>query len=529
MSEFKGKRAGEQSIVEPELSGRGFEPQQEIEDLEIELLLQGITQRYGYDLRDYSRAFMKRRIYRRVSLEGFGNISELQHALLGDERCFDRLLLDLSINVTEMFRDPSFFRAVREQIVPFLRDLPHIKIWHAGCATGEEVYSMAILLLEEGLYDRTIIYATDFNKSVIEEAREGIYPNDLIKLYTANYHKAGGSGTFSDYYTADYNWAIISKALKKNVVFAMHNLATDGVLGEVNVIMCRNVLIYFNRELQDRSLGIFLESLVAGGYLCLGSRESVEFSRYRDFFEKTVKSEKIYRRNKMAGKPVSRDMIPLSEGGIAAVTAKKSGNERIEGMTKGGGLLHEAVVIGVSAGGMNALGKILPSLPDDFPLPVIVVQHQHDTSDNFLARFLDERCRLHVKEASEKEKIVVGTVYIAPPRYHLMVERDRTFSLSVEEPVSYARPSIDVLFETAADVYRQGLIGIILTGANRDGRQGLKKVKERGGIALVQDPADAEADSMPKAAIAFTEVDRILALENMGDFLKKIVSGEIVV
>lgn len=495
------------------------------ENIEIELIIEAIRRKYGYDFNGYSKAFIKRRILRRVSLEGFESVSAMQHKLLYDVSLFDRLMMDLSINVTEMFRDPSFYKTIRDDVFPFLKELSHIKIWHAGCASGEEVYSMAIFLKEEGLYERAIVYATDFNEGVVREAREGIYPNDLIKKYTANYHKAGGTGMFSDYYTADNRCAIISKALKKNIVFAGHNLAADGVFAEIDLVMCRNVLIYFNRNLQGRAIKLFLDSLRNGGFLCLGSKESVEFTEYADFFDDFVKREKIYRKKSVIGplKTIENGECSGDEPGEPAAY----GCQNIEtGKTETAiRSPFEAVVIGVSAGGLRALGTILPSLHDKFPLPVIIVQHQHEMSDNYLIRSLNEQCRLNVVEAQEKDKIMPGTAYIAPPSYHLMVERDRTFSLCADEPVSYARPSIDVLFETAADVYRDKLIGIILTGANSDGSQGLNKIKEMGGLAIVQDPAGAEVEAMPRAAIKATEVDHILPLERIGAFLNEFVTG----
>lgn len=266
------------------------------ENIEIELLIEAIYQKYGYDFRSYSRASLKRRIHHRLSQAELTSISQMQHLVLHDVSFFEQLLLDLSVNVTAMFRDPQFYKAVREQIVPVLKTFPFIKIWHAGCSTGEEVYSMAILLHEEGLYDRAQIYATDFNEEVIKKAREGIITIDRIKDFTSNYQASGGSQSFSDYYTAKYNNAIINQSLKKNIVFADHNLATDSAFGEMNIIMCRNVLIYFDKQLQNRAIGLFRESLRHHGYLCLGTKESLRFSEYENNFEPIVKPLKIYRK-----------------------------------------------------------------------------------------------------------------------------------------------------------------------------------------------------------------------------------------
>jgi len=267
------------------------------ENIEIALLLEAIHLKYGYDFRGYSKSSLKRRIKRRLSLSDLKSICEMQHKLLYEKDFFETILLDFSINVTEMFRDPSFYRTIRKVIIPELKRLPFIRIWHAGCSTGEEVYSMAILLKEEGIYKKTRIYATDFNEQVIKKAKEGIYPIDRMKDYTTNYLKGGGRTSFADYYTAKYEFALMDKSLKEHIVFTDHNLVTDGVFGEMDIIFCRNVLIYFNRELQNRVFNLFRNSLRDGGFLCLGSKESVRFSDCSDDFEDIVKEEKIYRLN----------------------------------------------------------------------------------------------------------------------------------------------------------------------------------------------------------------------------------------
>lgn len=268
----------------------------EDEDIEIRLFLEAIYLKYGYDFRNYSNAHMKRRVQRRISEEGLKNISEMQHKVIYDKEFFKVLLSDFSINVTEMFRDPSFYKAFRKSVIPILRTYPFIRIWHAGCSTGEEVYSMAILLKEEGLYERSQIYATDFNNIVLQKARDGIYPIENIKDYTHNYQQAGGNTSFSEYYIANYDSVILNQSLKKKITFADHNLVTDGVFGEMHVIICRNVLIYFNRELQNNVIKLFTDSLSNGCFLCLGSKESIKFSSSSDNFEAIIDSEKIYRK-----------------------------------------------------------------------------------------------------------------------------------------------------------------------------------------------------------------------------------------
>jgi len=220
----------------------------------------------------------------------------MQHKVLHEADFFEVILRDLSINVTEMFRDPGFYLALRKEVVPVLKTYPYIKVWHAGCSTGEEVYSFAVLLKEEGLYDRTQIYATDFNRNVLDIAKKGIYPIDRIKEFTANYQSAGGTQSFSDYYMANYDSVIYDQSLKKNMVFAEHNLVTDSVFAEVNLVICRNVLIYFNKELQNRVINLFYDSLINGGYLGLGSKETIQFTSKIDKFEVINKEEKIYKK-----------------------------------------------------------------------------------------------------------------------------------------------------------------------------------------------------------------------------------------
>lgn len=273
-----------------------MEKQLENEKIEINLLLEAIFLKYGYDFRNYSIAHVRRRIRRRMELGGFESISALQHQVIHDDSFFHTILTDLSINVTEMFRDPSFFLAVRREVVPFLVTYPFVRVWHAGCATGEELYSMAILLKEEGLFDRIQLYATDFNDMVLQKAREGIVQARLLKEYTENYQRGGGCRSFADYYTAKYEWAILDSSLKEKVVFANHNLVTDHVFGEMQLIVCRNVLIYFSRELQNRVIRLFYESLCRGGILCLGSKESIRFSDHSDKFERLLPNEQIYRK-----------------------------------------------------------------------------------------------------------------------------------------------------------------------------------------------------------------------------------------
>ncbi len=273
-----------------------------IEDIEIDLLLEAIFQCYGYDFRSYTKASIRRRIMHRLGLSGLDNVTRMTERVLRDREFFISLLNDLTVNVTDMFRDPEFYLAFRQEVVPLLKTFPFIKIWHAGCATGEEIYSMAILLEEEGLYDRTIIYATDIDKNVLASARKGIYPISSMRQFSENYRAAGGRGSLSDYYTAKYDGAILDQRLKRNIVFADHDLVTDQVFGEMNVILCRNVLIYFDRDLQQRVFRLFFDSLDMGGVLCLGTKESLRYSGLVEAFEPIDERLKIFRKRQITAR-----------------------------------------------------------------------------------------------------------------------------------------------------------------------------------------------------------------------------------
>jgi chemotaxis protein methyltransferase CheR len=264
--------------------------------IEIDLLLEAIYRRYGFDFREYAAASLKRRLWRRIHAEGLESVSGLQERVLHDPACMERLLLDLSINVTSMFRDPSFYVAFREKVAPLLRTYPFTRIWNAGCSTGEEVYSLAILLAEEGLYERARIYATDINEAVLERAKAGVFPLDKMRDYTENYIRAGGKAAFSEYYVAAYGGARFSRSLVENVVFAQHNLVSDRSFNEFNAIMCRNVMIYFDRSLQARVHGLFHESLAQFGVLALGHKETIAFSPFESAYEELDAQERIYRK-----------------------------------------------------------------------------------------------------------------------------------------------------------------------------------------------------------------------------------------
>lgn len=271
-------------------------PERSLPDADVERLIAWLQQRYGHDFRDYAPASFKRRAQNALDRSGCTTVADLEAAVeCGDVRLED-LLHFLTVPVSEMFRDPEYFVSLRENVVPVLHTYPSLRIWVAGCSTGEEAYSMAILLHEEKLLERTVLYATDISTHAVAKARKGIYPLDQMQDYTRNYQRAGGKKAFSDYYTAAYDSALFDPALQRRITFAEHSLATDSTFAEMNLISCRNVLIYFNRTLQERALGIFLESLCRQGYLGLGKRETVEFAQSNEHFELFDRENRIFRK-----------------------------------------------------------------------------------------------------------------------------------------------------------------------------------------------------------------------------------------
>jgi len=267
-----------------------------VSDIELPLLLEAIYRRYHYDFRGYASASLKRRLAQAMDRFSCRTLSQLQDLVLHQPVLFPTLLDFLTVQVSEMFRDPPYFRALREKVVPLLRTYPSLKVWVAGCSTGEEVYSLAILLQEEGLLERSLIYATDINASALERAQSGIYDAARVAGFTDNHRKSGARSSLSDYYTAAYGKAVFDKSLKSNIVFADHSLSTDSAFSEVQLVSCRNVLIYFDRQLQDRVLGLFRDSLCRKGFLGLGAKESVRFSAHSYAFSDFVANDKIFRK-----------------------------------------------------------------------------------------------------------------------------------------------------------------------------------------------------------------------------------------
>jgi chemotaxis protein methyltransferase CheR len=271
--------------------------QSDNDDIELRLLLEAIHWKYGYDLREYSPASMARRFQAILAKSGASNLGDLQHRLITDSSLFASILDDLTVQVSEMFRDPRFFRSFREHVVPVLRTYPQLKIWHAGCAGGEEAYAMAIVLSEEKLLDRTLIYATDLSEGALDRAREGVYSESRAALFAENYAASDPKGRFDDHFSRAYGRIAVKESLRKCILFFQHNLGTDYAIGEMNVILCRNVLIYFTPKLRDRVIGMFSQSLTRGGFLCLGGSERLSADE-RELFVPASVSESIYRLRK---------------------------------------------------------------------------------------------------------------------------------------------------------------------------------------------------------------------------------------
>jgi len=269
---------------------------EDVQAVELELLLEGVYRFYGYDFRGYARSSLRRRLANVMRSEGLHTLSALQDRVLHDRAAWERCLQGISVNVSAMFRDPAFFLTFRRVAVPLLRTYPFIRVWQAGASLGEEAYSLAILLTEEGLYDRTLIYATDINEAALHQAREGIYPADVMQRYTQNYIQAGGTASFSDYYTARYDLAILRPSLRQNIVFSQHNLVSDGPFNEFNVVLCRNVMIYFTKPLQEHALHLLHSSLSMFGILGLGSGESLRLTPLHALYEPLAEGEKLYKR-----------------------------------------------------------------------------------------------------------------------------------------------------------------------------------------------------------------------------------------
>ena len=269
-------------------------------DIERRLLLEAVYLRFGYDFRHYAAASVKRRLRAAMAQLRCTTVSQLQDRVLHDEHAFPVLLDFLTVPVSDFFRDPPYFVALRQHVVPLLRTYPSLKVWVAGCSTGEEAYSLAILLHEEGLLDRTLVYATDINPRSLQQAEAGVYALERVQAFTANHRQAGGRSSLHEYYTAAYDRAVFDTALKRRIVFSDHSLATDTVVAEVHVVSCRNVLIYFDRELQERAVGLFRDALVRRGFLGLGARESLRFTSHADAFADVARHERLFRKRDAA-------------------------------------------------------------------------------------------------------------------------------------------------------------------------------------------------------------------------------------
>lgn len=268
-----------------------------IEDIELEALINEVYEHYGFDFGSYSKASLRRRVDRLYQMDGFSHFHEFLYRISTDEQYYKRMIEEITVNVTEMFRDPAFYAVLRKEIIPFLAPKPFIRIWHAGCSTGEEVFSMAILLKEAGLLNKSLLYATDINASVLEIAKKGVFPLRMMKQYSENYVSSGGTEDFSSYYSANFNIVKFNSELSEKMVFSQHNLVSDNSFNEFDLILCRNVLIYFDNILQSRVIKLFDDSLSALGYLALGSKETIKYSSGNSKFQQ-LRKEKIWKKIK---------------------------------------------------------------------------------------------------------------------------------------------------------------------------------------------------------------------------------------
>ncbi|WP_026464951.1 CheR family methyltransferase [Adhaeribacter aquaticus] len=265
-----------------------------ISEEELDQFLKVIIKVYRFDFSSYSRESLKRRVNRVLALEKFPSIAELQYQVISDPDYFSHFVEELTVNVTEMFRNPAFFRALKEEVFPKLAQQKFIRIWHAGCSTGEEVYSLAILLQEANLLERSLLYGTDLNPQVLHKAKSGLFHISTLRTYSENYIQSGGQSSLSEYYTVRYGQALFKEELRRKMVYSVHNLATDQSFNEFNLILCRNVLIYFNRDLQDKVFGLFTQSLPNGGFLALGAKETLQHSNFKDYYTYLNKQERIW-------------------------------------------------------------------------------------------------------------------------------------------------------------------------------------------------------------------------------------------
>ena len=473
----------------------------QIEALEIELLLETLVRRYGYDFRAYARSSITRRVQQFLLVRGLKSPAALIPLVLHDADLFSDLAQQFSVTVSEMFRDPEVYLAIRQEVVPVLRTYPLLHVWHAGCAAGQEVYSMAILLFEAGLLERSTLFGTDFNDQILATARRGVYPAEQFATYTTNYQRAGGKAAFSEYYRSHYGSAALEPFLGQNVTFANHNLVTDGVFSEVNLVVCRNVLIYFDRELQDRALRVFTNSLMRGGFLVLGSRETLRFSGVAEAYENVNEAARIYRK-------VDDRVFEVAAGGPERAVAS-------------GATPVEAIVLGGSNGALDPVLATLEALPHPLPVPIVVVFHLVREGPGHLRALLSQRLSAPVVDVEDKCRAEPGTVYLAPPNHHVLVEPDGRLSLSVDDPVHFSRPSIDVLFETAARTWGTGLVGVLYSGANADGAVGLETIQAYGGRAIVQDPRTALSAEMPSAALGRVPDAEVLGPAGIGERLSR--------
>ena len=471
-----------------------------LEGFELDLLLKAIEYQWGYDFRRYAQTSIQRRVKNIMLKHQIAHVSELIPLVLHDPGFFQNMVFDFSITVTEMFRDPVVWRRLVDDVFDRLKTWPFFKIWHAGCATGEEVWSMAILLKEAGLLERATIYATDFNDVALYKGRQGVYLFKDMQAAQKNYQAAGGKFHLSAYYTVQGESVVFDKSLGLRIVWANHNLTTDYVFGEMNFIMCRNALIYFNASLQNQVLSLFTASLSQGGFLCLGSKESLDFYAVKPAYEPISLKDRIWCK------------ATLDEDGLSpTVSITKTPPKGV-------------VVMACSIENVQSVRKVLDSLHESFALPILITQQLSPAKQSLTAHLLQSHCFLPVKDASNGEMVELGCVYVVPAHYHLSVKDDRTLVLSSAGRYVYAQSSVDAMFFSVAHAGLACVMAVVLSALHYEKLEGLAAIRRTGGIVVVESSLAANKVSHPRLVMDKSLVDEVLPAEEMAHALFKYVN-----
>jgi len=477
------------------------------ENEELQRLLDKIYQERDFDFRGYKETVLTRRLGRRLHARGVDTYARYSHVLDQDPIEYDRLFNDFTIKVSSFLRDDAAFQVLEKTVLPALvnQRTKNIRIWSAGCATGEEPYSIAMLLLETidqeiGLPDG-IILATDVDTNALERAREGWYSEKSVDSIRPAW--------LDKYFVAERSGFRIQPIVRRLVLFQKHNLVSDPPCHDFDLVLCRNVLIYFDPALQMKVLKNFRETLKEGGFLLLGKAE-VPVGETRALFSCVDIKAKLFRKAEVGQKRQGSSRVSLNE--TSATDENPNSVPRV-------------VVIGSSAGGIDALTRVLSGLPADLPVVVLVAQHLRNDRESHLPEHLARHSSLRVCHAQNGLSLESGVVYVAVPGKHLCIENGY-LSLNLGEPVNYVRPSADVLFSSAAQAFGCNVIGVVLSGSGRDGAAGCRMVKARGGVTIAQNANTSYQFAMPKAAIDAGVVDYVLPVEQIAGKIVSLISRE---